>query len=236
MKSRASDTRPMDVTFVEAESLSVLVADDSSVWRRVVREAVESHGGSAVVHEAATGREALDVLSTMRVDIAFVDLAMPEINGSEVIERLSNVRRLPFFAVISVTSDAEQIARMRRLAAYDYLVKPFDAEAVRRVLTTYERVAQTTRVLVVDDSGTTLAIMRRLLERSIFRMDIAEARDGVSAFELYAKRTADIVFIDLNMPGLDGAQTLRIFRAYNPHVHVVMMSASQNALDRARDL
>ncbi|MDQ0469315.1 response regulator [Labrys wisconsinensis] len=226
----------MDVSFVEAEALSVLVADDAGLWRRFVREAVLAYGGTTTVHEAATGLQALDCLSNNRVDVAFVDLAMPEINGAEVVERLHGARRMPFFAVISVTSDAEQIARMRRLAAYDYLVKPFDTEAVRRVLATHERVTQTTRVLLVDDSGTTLSIIRRLLDRSIFRLDIAEARDGVSAFELYARRTADIVFIDLNMPGLDGAQTLRIFRAYNPHVHVVLMSASQDALDQAREL
>lgn len=226
----------MDIDFVEADALPVLIADDSALWRRLVAEAVQSFGSDVAIHEAATGQEALDILSSERIEIAFVDLAMPEINGPDVVERLREKRRMPFFAVISVSSDAEQVARMRKLAAYDYLVKPFDAEAVRQVLKTYERITQTTRVLIVDDSGTTLTIVRRLLDRSIFRVEIEAAKDGVSAFESYAKRMADIVFLDLNMPGLDGAQTLRILRAYNPGVHVVLMSARQEALDEARTL
>jgi CheY-like chemotaxis protein len=221
-----------DLEWIEAGAWRVMVAEDSGFWRNVVRAGIHEFSRDLTVIEAADGQTALDILSRERVDLAFVDLAMPEINGGEVVKRLQADVRMPFFAVISVTSDAAEIARMRKLSAYDYLVKPFGAEEIKRVLSTYERISRQSRVLIVDDSGTARSIIRRILQRSIFNFEIAEAGDGVAAFEVYADQPADIVFLDLNMPGLDGAQTMRILRAHNRNVRIVLMSGSQEALDR----
>lgn len=213
----------------------IMIAEDSTFWRQRVRRAVAEYSPHLDIVEAADGRTALDILSQQTVDVAFVDLAMPEINGDEVVKRLQADRKMPFFAVISVTSDAAEIARMRKLSAYDYLVKPFGAPDIVRVMSTYERVARPTRVLIVDDSGTARSIIARILKRSVFNFDIATAGDGVSAFETYAQEPADIVFLDLNMPGLDGGQTMRLLRAHNRDVRIVLMSADQAALDRYAD-
>lgn len=220
-----------DFDLVEVRPWSVMIAEDSGFWRNVVRAGIVDFGGDLTILEAADGRNALDILSEQRIDIAFVDLAMPEINGDEVVKRVQAHGKMPFFAVVSVTADAEEIARMRKLSAYDYLVKPFGSEAIKRVLTTYERVAHQTRILIVDDSSTARTIIGRILKRSIFNFEILEAGDGVTAFEVYAERPADIVFLDLNMPGIDGAQTMRLLRAHNRGVRIVLMSGSQESLD-----
>ena len=221
-----------DLDWVEAGTWRIMVAEDSGFWRNVVRSGIHDFASDLTVIEAGDGQSALEALSRDRIDIAFVDLAMPEINGAEVIKRIQADARMPFFAVISVNSDAAEIARMRKLSAYDYLVKPFGTDSIKRVLTTYERISRQSRVLIVDDSGTARSIIRRILQRSVFNFEIVEAGDGVAAFELYADRPADIVFLDLNMPGLDGAQITRILRAHNRSVRIVLMSGSQEALDR----
>lgn len=230
----AATTTPetFDFDLVEMRPWSVMIAEDSAFWRGVIRAGVAEFGAHLDVVEAEDGRRALDILSSQRIDIAFVDLAMPEINGDDVVKRIQTHGRMPFFAVVSVTSDAEEIARMRKLSAYDYLVKPFGTDDIKRVLTTYERVAHHTRVLIVDDSGTARAIIARILRRSIFNFEILEAGDGVAAFEIYAEKPADIVFLDLNMPGIDGGQTMRLLRAHNRGVRIVLMSGSQEAIDR----
>jgi CheY-like chemotaxis protein len=221
-----------DLDWVEAEPWRIMVAEDSGFWRNIVRSGIADFSTDLQVIEAADGKSALDILAGQRIDLAFVDLAMPEINGDEVVRRAQVHGKMPFFAVISVNSDAAEVARMRKLSAYDYLVKPFGAQEIKRVLTTYERVAHATRVMIVDDSGTARSIIARILKRSIFNFEIVDAGDGVTAFELYAERPADIVFLDLNMPGLDGVQTMRLLRAHNRAVRIVLMSGSQEALDR----
>jgi CheY-like chemotaxis protein len=225
-----------DIAFVDAPPWIILIAEDSVFWRGVVRAGIEAFDRATVVIEAKTGQEALDCLSDQPVDIAFVDLAMPEIDGREVVERVRHHGRMPFFVVVSVTSDVEEIARMRKLAAYDYLVKPFEADAITPTLRTFERVNQRTRVLIVDDSATARSIVGRILAHSIFNLDVREAADGIAATETYADWGADIVFLDMNMPWIDGANTLRLLRAVNPHVRVVLMSASTDLAERARDL
>jgi len=220
-----------DITFIDAPPWQVLVADDSSLWRHVTAAAIKAFGGPVIVHEAVDGGQALDILSRCDIDIAFIDLGMPEITGDEVVIRTGSLRRMPFFVVISGNTDGAEIARMRKLSAYDYLTKPFDAEAVSRVLKAYERASAPTSVLIIDDCVTTRAIIRRLLARTIFRLEVTDAGDGVAAFELYVKKPFDIVFLDVNMPGIDGEQTLRILRAYNPNVRVILMSGNQNSLD-----
>jgi CheY-like chemotaxis protein len=221
-----------DLALVDAQPWVVLIADDSPTWRGLIRSAVTEFDPSVRIIEAADGRQALDALAEQPVDVAFVDLAMPEMNGDDVVKHVQREGRMPFFAVVSATGDPEQIATMRGLAAYDYLVKPFDKTAIVRVLRTYERVMTRTRALVVDDSATARAIIRRILERSVFNFAVEEAGDGVSAFEAYVRFPAEIVFLDLNMPGIDGVQTLRILRAHNPAVRVIAMSTSQEWLGR----
>lgn len=225
-------TQADDFDIVLAQPWRILIAEDSAFWRYFVRKAVVEYSPHLEIVEAADGRAALDVLSRQPIDIAFVDLAMPEVNGDELVKRLQTDRKMPFFVVISVTSGAEEIARMRKLSAYDYLVKPFGPADIARVMATYERVARPARVLIVDDSATARSIIGRILKRSIFNFDIVSAGDGVSAFELYARQPADIVFLDLNMPGLDGGQTMRLLRAHNRDVRIVLMSGDQAALER----
>lgn len=213
-----------------------MIAEDSALWRHIIRRAINEFGADLDVLMAADGREAREILTSQPVDLAFVDLALPQINGDDVVRHIQQHGKMPFFVIVSVTSNAAEIARMRRLSAYDYLVKPFDREAIQRVLNTYARISQPTRVLVVDDSGTQRAIITKILGRSVFNFDIQEAGDGVSAFEAYAATPADVVFLDLNMPGLDGAQTMRILRAHNPSVRVVVMSGSRDAVLRLRGM
>lgn len=220
-----------DIVFVDVPPWQILVADDSSLWRRVATQAIQASGNPVIVHEAADGGEALEILSNRAIDLAFIDLSMPELTGDEVVDRIGKEGRMPFFVVISADDDVAQIARMRQLSAYDYLVKPFGGDAITRILKTYERVKARTSVLIIDDSETNRSIIRRLLERTVFQLDIAGAPDGVSAFELYVKNPADIVFLDVNMPGLDGEQTLRILRAHSPNVRVILMSGDQKSLD-----
>ncbi|WP_439575136.1 response regulator [Phreatobacter sp.] len=219
-----------DIDFVEKPAWVVLIADDSSTTRQFIRSAVRSFDRHVTIEETADGQQTLDALTSRPVDLAFLDLAMPEIHGEDVVRTFTVGHRMPFFVVVSGIGDPEQIARMRRLAAYDYLRKPVEAEAIHKVLATYERVSMLTRVLIVDDSRTQRKLIRRILAESVFHLTIDEAGDGVSAFEAYARQPADIVILDINMDGLDGPNTLRILRAHNPQVRVVLMSSDAAAI------
>ena len=61
---------------------------------------------------------------------------------------------------------------------------------------------------MVDDSGTMRSIVRKILSASRFALEVQEAEEGIAALGLLRTGNFGIVFLDYNMPGLNGFETL----------------------------
>ena len=108
----------------------VLVVDDSPVVRKIARRILEAMQYRAV--EAADGRQALAACSFQMPDAIFVDANMPVLDGFEFLKEL---RRMPGGErpkIVYCTSehDVAQIARAMHAGADDFMMKPFDREAM----------------------------------------------------------------------------------------------------------
>jgi len=109
----------------------VLVVDDEVQIRRFLRTGFELNG--FVVHEAATGAEAIRGATLRPIDIVIVDLGLPDMDGSEVVERIRSWSNVPII-VLSVRSSEAQKVQVLEAGADDYVVKPFGmAELLARV-------------------------------------------------------------------------------------------------------
>jgi two-component system response regulator ResD len=109
----------------------ILVVEDELSMRRLLRLYLTKAGFT--VEEAATGREGLTALLRGGVDLAIVDVMLPEIDGFEVVRQ---VRRSSPVPVILLTARGEESSRVAglELGADDYVVKPFlPHEVVARV-------------------------------------------------------------------------------------------------------
>jgi len=100
---------------------SVLVADDEPAARRGVRQLLAAFPEFAVAGECRDGREVLASLDTVKPDVLFLDIQMPEIDGFEVIRRRTP-ERMP--AVVFLTAYDQFAIRAFEAEAHDYLVKP----------------------------------------------------------------------------------------------------------------
>jgi two-component system, OmpR family, KDP operon response regulator KdpE len=100
----------------------VLVIDDEAQIRRFLRAGYELHGYTVMEAEnAATGLKA----ATMgAVDLIVLDLNLPDLEGSEVLERIRSWSNIPVI-VLSIQSNEQEKVRLLRLGADDYVVKPF---------------------------------------------------------------------------------------------------------------
>lgn len=109
----------------------VLIADDDPLMRTII---VVSLGEAAEVVEAADGDEALSLLEQNEFDLIFLDWDMPGANGLEVLQTIR--ARGCSMPIIMVTAEAkrEQILKAIRAGASDYLIKPFESEALREKL------------------------------------------------------------------------------------------------------
>ena len=112
-------------------SARVLVVDDEQALRRLLRLYLEKEGYTVL--EAADG---LDALSTVRrgpVDVALIDVMLPEIDGFELVRRIRSESGLPIILITARGEETNRVAGLE-LGADDYVVKPFSApEVVARV-------------------------------------------------------------------------------------------------------
>jgi DNA-binding response OmpR family regulator len=109
----------------------ILVVDDERSLRHLLRAYLTKEGFDVI--EAATGEQALSVLRGGDVDLALVDVMLPELDGFEVVRRIRARSSVP---IILVTARGEETNRVTglELGADDYVVKPFSApEVVARV-------------------------------------------------------------------------------------------------------
>ena len=114
-----------------ASATRVLVVDDEHALRRLLRLYLEKQGYEVV--EADDGLDALSLLRRGGIDLALVDVMLPELDGFELLRRVRNESGIPIILVTARGEETQRIAGLE-LGADDYVVKPFSPpEVVARV-------------------------------------------------------------------------------------------------------
>jgi two-component system response regulator ResD len=114
-----------------ASAVRVLVVDDERSLRRLLRLYLEKEGYDVV--EADDGLDALSLLRRGGIDVALVDVMLPELDGFEVVRRIRTESGMPIILITARGEEAQRIAGLE-LGADDYVVKPFSApEVIARV-------------------------------------------------------------------------------------------------------
>jgi CheY-like chemotaxis protein len=106
--------------------------------------------------------------------------------------------------------------------------KPTRPEQAKVLIDRCVKLKLPARVLVVDDSATMRAIVRKLLQSTRFTLDVGEAEEGIAALKQIASGKVDFVLLDYNMPGLNGVETLSEIRRQHPRVKVALMTSTQD--------
>jgi len=114
-------------------ALNILIVDDSKVMRAMVLKVLQMSGVQIDnKYEASNGKEGLEILSGNWIDLVFVDINMPVMNGEEMIEHMKaneETRDIPII-VISTEGSETRIARILEKGA-DFIRKPFSPEVIR---------------------------------------------------------------------------------------------------------
>lgn len=103
--------------------IRVLVADDSSLARGLLRAILEDEAGIEVIAEARHGREAVEMARDLKPDIITMDLNMPVMDGMQAISEIMHQKAIPIL-VVSNESDAEKAYEALRLGALEVISKP----------------------------------------------------------------------------------------------------------------
>lgn len=212
-----------------AFKLKVLVADDSAAIHRIFENIALHSPVPFDIVRATNGRECVELLERGSINLAFIDIDMPEMNGLDAVGTVRHEGIKTFVTMMSSIANAPRLQMARSFKVYDYLVKPFAADEVVRILQTYRRITAPTRALIVDDSTTVRRLVQRIMSASLFNIECEHAGTGEAALALCESTEFDVVILDCNMPGLDGLETLERLIEYDPGVKVVMISGERNA-------
>jgi two-component system, OmpR family, KDP operon response regulator KdpE len=100
----------------------VLLIEDESKIRRFLRAGFELQGFSVI--EAENAADGLKAATFSTPDLIILDLALPDLHGSEVLERIRSWSNVPII-ILSVVSSEDEKVRLLQAGADDYVVKPF---------------------------------------------------------------------------------------------------------------
>lgn len=204
-----------------AKTIRAVIVDDEELARGLVKEYLAAHPEIEIVAECANGFEAVKVITELAVDLLFLDIQMPKLNGFEVLE-LVNAHP----AVIFVTAYDEYALKAFEVHAVDYLLKPFSrerfAEALRRAKQRISRkeVPDLTR-LVVDAQPKKKPLDRILIREGsrvhvipVEKIDYIEAQDDYFLVRTEGKKLLKQGTLSALEEGLDPKRFLRIHRSY----------------------
>jgi DNA-binding NarL/FixJ family response regulator len=198
---------------------------DQVLWRQAM--ALASVMIDLTIHDPLA---AADALAKTPVDICIIDASLSDANKADVIAaaRAAQPTTLIFVSAPKNIKRPDGIDGM--------LGKPARVEEARKLVEICIRAKFPTRVLVVDDSGTMRSIVRKILSASNFTLDIHDAADGMAALKQLRSSNFGVVFVDYNMPGLNGFDMLSQIKRERPGAAVVMISSTldPSIADKAR--
>jgi two-component system, sensor histidine kinase and response regulator len=246
----------------ELQNLRVLVVDDNATNRRILKDVLThwrmkpllvSDGAAAL----AALQNALDAKEPF--DLILLDVAMPGMDGFDVLERL---RRQPGTArptilMLSSRSRRGDIARSRELGAAAYLIKPIKpSELLNAIMTALPHALEGAephvptplestvgeepplRILVAEDNAINRLVAVRILQKAGHIAEVAA--NGMEAVDLLARVAFDLILMDVQMPLMDGFEATARIREKEQitgqHMPVVAMTAHAMKGDRERCL
>jgi len=240
--------------------LRVCLVDDNATNRSLLQYHVSAWN---MHHESAVdGPSALALLRRAAeegtpFDLAIVDMYMPEMNGLELCRSIKQDPAIPSTHVIMLTASGQRGDSLaaQEAGAAAYLTKPIRerhlADCIRLVfsrdeteepaapvITRYtltETVARAApRVLVVDDNPVNQKVAVKMLEKLGCRVDLAAS--GMEALAAVCRHQYPLVFMDCQMPDLDGLETTRLIRSQEkPGEHLPVIAMTANAMEGDRE-
>lgn len=143
--------------------LKGLIVDDEAQARAALRQELEFHCGEIeIVAEAATVKEAVDVIDSVQPNIVFLDIQLTDGLGFDVLEQLNQHT----FHVIFTTAYSEYALKAIKFSALDYLLKPIDGKELR---------AAVDKAIATDQS-----VSRRSLENYIRNQTLQGGRKRIA--------------------------------------------------------
>jgi len=116
--------------------MKILVADDHPIFRKGVVSFLKADFPDAEVFQAADGEKALAIISDLEVDVAFLDIDMPQLNGLEVCAKVKRLDLPTKIIILTIYKDVEILRKALTYHVAGYLIKENTSEEIKECINT----------------------------------------------------------------------------------------------------
>ncbi|RFS15466.1 response regulator [Emticicia sp. C21] len=228
----------------------VLIADDNKTNRSLIKSMLDLRKIS--YQEVENGQEVVDILQKgEKFDLLLIDYHMPYLDGLETVRILRqkpkfSAEKLPIILLYSSHAHEYINAESEKLQIRQRLVKPVTIqkvfEAMSKIATKVVEESQKTEdtkpkqyvderyltILIVEDNKVNMLFARTIFKSVFPNGRILEAENGRIAVEIFKKDVPDIIFMDMQMPemnGLEATLAIREMEAGKSRVPIIALTA-----------
>lgn len=203
------------------EKASILIVDDDVGLCKTLSFVLKREGYAvAIAHD---GLEAIERVKERPYNMVLMDIKMPLMNGVEAYKRIKKVR--PEAVVVMMTAYAveELVQEALREGAYGVIYKPLDIEKVIALIEKAREAKQGALILVVDDDPEICVTLKNILSNRHYKVCTVHA--GEEAIVMARKKDYDVIFIEMELPTINGLETYLAIKEINPEAVVIIMTA-----------
>lgn len=214
----------MDAQATGTKERRVLIVDDEVNMRKTLAEILQDEGFQVVT--AATGEEAVQLCQEDGFEAVLMDVRMPGMGGVEafrLIRRHQEGVRVILMSAYSVEALKEAALDEGAIA---FLSKPLDLD---RVVALVGEVADTA-ILVVENEQETADLLRESLGRRGYRVTIVQSPHD--ALELVEQIRFDLIFLDTNLPAMNGLELYLAIKKITPSSVAIMIAGMEQEFER----
>ncbi len=211
----------------------VLIVDDNLNNRTLMRSMLEMQDIDA--WEAENGQRALKILETgEKFDLVLMDYHMPELDGLQTVKKIRanpefSVENLPIMMLYSSASDDYISQESERLGIGESIIKPIKIQQLYKAMEKMAGVKEaketkeekpnlenyvdlrTHTILIVEDNYVNMLFAKTILKSIFPNARMLSAENGRIALDVFRKEKPDIIFMDMQMPEMNGYEaTLEI--------------------------
>lgn len=227
---------------------SILVVDDDVPTLNLIKEAIERIGFKAIAFSDST--KVLDFVRNMHLDLAIIDLDMPEVDGVELIGSLKSTEQFKNLPIIIYTGKKDFDDDVQRLdGLFESLLQKNSTSldglqnVINEMINRYEEPAKpeeiiekkdAVKILLVEDYKHSQIIVTRLLKKNDFE-SIVVVENGQEALDAVRQQHYDLILMDMQMPVMNGFEATRRIRELKEYKETPIVALTAFAMKGDRE-
>ena len=227
---------------------NILVVDDDVPTLNLLKEAVERLGFKSIAFSDST--QVLDSIRNMHLDLAIIDLDMPEVDGVELIGAIKSTEQFKNLPVIIYTGKENFEDDLNRVdGLFEGLLQKSSTsieslqDTINEMINRYEEPSvpeeiiekkDTVKILLVEDYKHSQIIVTRLLKKNDFE-SIVVVENGQEALDAVHQQHYDLILMDMQMPVMNGFEATRRIREIEEYKETPIVALTAFAMKGDRE-